>query len=178
MIKKILEKCLNFIERNFFQNLFYRKLCLIGYSHLLSYRNNYKNIKELNNLEYKIFSQNGEIYFRKKEHEYLREVLENQQDFILSLGGGTPCYANNIELILNKNSISIYLKASIQTLSNRLLKNKNLRPLVAFLEDDQVPEFIAKHLFERRFFYEQARKVVVIDQKSVSEIVDEIGTLL
>ena len=125
-----------------------------------------------------IFSQNGEIYFRKKEHEYLREVLENQQDYILSLGGGTPCYANNIELILNKNSISIYLKASIQTLSNRLLKNKNLRPLVAFLEDDQVPEFIAKHLFERRFFYEQARKVVVIDQKSVSEIVDEIGTLL
>ena len=125
-----------------------------------------------------IFSQNGEIYFRKKEHEYLREVLENQQDFILSLGGGTPCYANNIELILNKNSISIYLKASIQTLSNRLLKNKNLRPLVAFLEDDQVPEFIAKHLFERRFYYEQARKVVVIDQKSVSEIVDEIGTLL
>ena len=125
-----------------------------------------------------IFSQNGEIYFRKKEHEYLREVLENQQDFILSLGGGTPCYANNIELILNKNSISIYLKASIQTLSNRLLKNKNLWPLVAFLEDDQVPEFIAKHLFERRFFYEQARKVVVIDQKSVSEIVDEIGTLL
>ena len=125
-----------------------------------------------------IFSQNGEIYFRKKEHEYLREVLENQQDFILSLGGGTPCYANNIELILNKNSISIYLKASIQTLSNRLLKNKNLRPLVAFLEDDQVPEFIAKHLFERRFFYEQARKVVVIYQKSVSEIVDEIGTLL
>ena len=108
----------------------------------------------------------------------MREVLENQQDFILSLGGGTPCYANNIELILNKNSISIYLKASIQTLSNRLLKNKNLRPLVAFLEDDQVPEFIAKHLFERRFFYEQARKVVVIDQKSVSEIVDEIGTLL
>ena len=125
-----------------------------------------------------IFSQNGEIYFRKKEHEYLREVLENQQDFILSLGGGTPCYANNIELILNKNSISIYLKASIQTLSNRLLKNKNSRPLVAFLEDDQVPEFIAKHLFERRFFYEQARKVVVIDQKSASEIVDEIGTLL
>lgn len=125
-----------------------------------------------------IFSQNGEIYFRKKEHEYLREVLENQQDFIISLGGGTPCYANNIELILNKNAISIYLKASIQTLSNRLLKNKNSRPLVAFLDDDQVPEFIAKHLFERRFFYEQARKVVVIDQKSASEIVDEIEMLL
>lgn len=125
-----------------------------------------------------IFSQNGEIYFRKKEHEYLKEVLENQQDCILSLGGGTPCYANNMELIHNQNAISIYLKASIQTLSERLLKNKSSRPLVAFLDDDQVPEFIAKHLFERRFFYEQAKKVVVIDQKSASEIVDEIETLL
>lgn len=125
-----------------------------------------------------IFSQNGEIYFRKKEHEYLKEVLENQQDCILSLGGGTPCYANNMELIHNQNAISIYLKASIQTLSERLLKNKSSRPLVAFLDDDQVPEFIAKHLFERHFFYEQAKKVVVIDQKSASEIVGEIETLL
>ena len=60
MVKKITEKLSNFIERNFFQNFFYRKLCLIGHSHLLNYRNNYKNIKELSNLDFKIFSQNGE----------------------------------------------------------------------------------------------------------------------
>lgn len=125
-----------------------------------------------------IFSQNGEIYFRKIEHEYLKEVLENQQDCIISLGGGTPCYANNMQLIHDKKAISIYLKASIQTLSERLLKNKSSRPLIAFLEDEQVPEFIAKHLFERRFFYEQATKFLNIDKKSENEIVSEIEKLL
>lgn len=125
-----------------------------------------------------IFAQKGEIYFRKKEHEYLKEVLENKQDMILSLGGGTPCYANNMELILQNDTLSVYLKASIQTLSERLLKHKSSRPLIASLEDELVPEFIAKHLFERRFFYEQASKTIVIDHKSEMEIAAAILQLL
>jgi shikimate kinase len=125
-----------------------------------------------------IFAQKGEIYFRKKEHEYLKEVLENKQDMILSLGGGTPCYGNNMELILQYNTLSVYLKASIQTLTERLLKHKNSRPLIASLEDELVPEFIAKHLFERRFFYEQASQTIVIDHKSAMEIAAAILQLL
>lgn len=121
-----------------------------------------------------IFAQKGEIYFRKKEHESLKEVLENQQDCVISLGGGTPCYANNMDLIQNKNAISIYLKASIKTLTDRLLINKENRPLIAFLEDEHVPEFIAKHLFERRFFYEQATKTITVDHQSTAAIVTEI----
>ncbi|WP_445747468.1 shikimate kinase [Polaribacter sp.] len=121
-----------------------------------------------------IFAQKGEIYFRKKEHEYLKEVLQNKQDVILSLGGGTPCYANNMELIHQQNALSIYLRASIATLTDRIVKHKSTRPLVAFLTDEQVPEFIAKHLFERRFFYEQAQKTVSIDAKTEKETVQEI----
>jgi shikimate kinase len=121
-----------------------------------------------------IFAQKGEIYFRKKEHEYLKEVLQNKQDVILSLGGGTPCYANNMELIHQQNALSIYLRASIATLTDRIVKHKSTRPLVAFLTDEQVPEFIAKHLFERSFFYEQAQKTVTIDAKTEKEIVQEI----
>jgi shikimate kinase len=121
-----------------------------------------------------IFAQKGEIYFRKKEHEYLKEVLQNKQDVILSLGGGTPCYANNMELIHQQNALSIYLRASIATLTDRIVKHKSTRPLVAFLMDGQVPEFIAKHLFERCFFYEQAQKTVSIDAKTENEIVQEI----
>lgn len=121
-----------------------------------------------------IFAQKGEIYFRKKENEYLKEVLQNKQDVILSLGGGTPCYANNMELIHQQNALSIYLRASIATLTDRIVKHKSTRPLVAFLMDGQVPEFIAKHLFERCFFYEQAQKTVSIDAKTENEIVQEI----
>ena len=125
-----------------------------------------------------IFAQKGEIYFRKKEHEYLKEVLEKEQDVILSLGGGTPCYANNMELIHQQKALSIYLRASIPTLTERIVKHKASRPLVAFLTDEQVPEFIAKHLFERRFFYEQAQHTIAIDHKSEATIVAEIKALL
>ena len=44
-----------------------------------------------------IFDKKGEVYFRLIEHKYLKAVLEKEEDFILSLGGGTPCYANNMK---------------------------------------------------------------------------------
>lgn len=125
-----------------------------------------------------IFSEYGEIYFRKIEHDALKELLEVNENFILSLGGGTPCYANNMDLIASyKNATSIYLRANVNTISERLLKNKSRRPLVAELSDEKIPEFVAKHLFERRFFYEQADHVLSVDQKSKEEIIRNIAEL-
>lgn len=125
-----------------------------------------------------IFSEKGEIYFRKIEHRYLKEILEFQEDLILSLGGGTPCYSNNMLEVAKKASISIYLKGSIKTLVDRILLHKQERPLVADLDAAQIPEFIAKHLFERRYFYEQASKTVLIDGKSMAVVCKEVESLL
>ena len=125
-----------------------------------------------------IFKVEGEIYFRKIESLYLGEILNSKDSFILSLGGGTPCYSNNMELILNSDASSIYIKASIKTLVSRLIAEKNKRPLVADLEDDKLLEFVAKHLFERRFFYEQASITVNSENKSIEEIITEIRILL
>ena len=125
-----------------------------------------------------IFKVEGEIYFRKIESLYLGEILNSKDSFILSLGGGTPCYSNNMELILNSDASSIYIKASIKTLVSRLIAEKNKRPLVADLEDDKLIEFVAKHLFERRFFYEQASITINTEDKSAEEITTEIGILL
>ncbi|QTD37829.1 shikimate kinase [Polaribacter batillariae] len=125
-----------------------------------------------------IFSTKGEIYFRKIEHEYLKEILNSDEKIVLSLGGGTPCYANNMDVILRSNAKSIYIKASINTLVERLLKEKSKRPLVANLENEKITEFVAKHLFERRFFYEQANYSVATDGRDVSEIVTELRILL
>ena len=126
-----------------------------------------------------IFSQKGEIYFRKIEHECLKEVLENSLDVILSLGGGTPCYANNMDLIHQQKAVSIYLRASIATLTDRILKQKASRPLVAFLSDDQVPEFIAKHLFDAAENPRvQGGELFIIyfeDEREGTEKVDKIG---
>jgi|TARA_B110000046_G_scaffold45730_1_gene50813 shikimate kinase len=125
-----------------------------------------------------IFKVEGEIYFRKIESLYLGEILNSKDSFILSLGGGTPCYSNNMELILNSEASSIYIKVDIKTLASRLIAEKNKRPLVADLEDDKLLEFVAKHLFERRFFYEQASITVNSENKSIEEIITEIRILL
>ena len=69
-----------------------------------------------------IFSDKGEIYFRKLETRYLTKLLETEENIVLALGGGTPCYGNNLESILkNGNTISVYLKASINSIIKRVL---------------------------------------------------------
>ncbi len=60
-----------------------------------------------------IFKEKGEIYFRKREKEILEHLLNTQKSTILSLGGGTPVYYNNIDVI-NALSESIYLRTSVK----------------------------------------------------------------
>jgi len=104
----------------------------------------------------KLFSNKGELYFRKLEHQLFLELLSRTEDLIISTGGGTPCYFNNHELLNGEGVVSIYLKASIDTLFKRLMYEKQKRPLIAHLEDNELKEFIAKHLFDRSFYYNQA----------------------
>lgn len=124
-----------------------------------------------------IFEKRGEIYFRKQERLLLEEIFATEKDCILSLGGGTPAYYNNIELITQKSE-SIYLRSSVRTLTERLLKQKQKRPLIAKIPDEDLPEFIAKHLFERQAFYGQAKYTVATDAKTPEEIADEIIALI
>ena len=124
-----------------------------------------------------IFKIKGEIYFRKKEIESLNEILLQKDNFILAVGGGTPCYGSNISVI-NNNSTSIYLKSSLQSIYNRLSdkKKKQKRPLISEINNKELKEFIAKHLFERSPFYEQAHYTVETDNKSKKEIAQEISS--
>ncbi|WP_062061057.1 shikimate kinase [Aquimarina longa] len=128
----------------------------------------------------KIFKDQGEIYFRKKESLYLKEVLESHQNTIISLGGGTPCFAGNIEIITNKETVkSVYLQTSLEELTKRLFTERDKRPLIAHLETlDQLKDFIRKHLFERSFYYNQADYKVTTDQKNVAQIVEECKVAL
>ncbi|MCE3075583.1 shikimate kinase [Chryseobacterium gwangjuense] len=163
-------------------------ISLVGYmgsgkshiSKILSEKTNFKLIdldKEIsrrNKLTIsEIFDKKGEIYFRKLEREVLEEILASEENVILSLGGGTPVYYNNMEII-NHSSKSVFLRASVATLSERLLKQKEKRPLIANISDENLPEFIAKHLFERNVFYNKAQINVNTDAREPENIVDEI----
>ncbi len=138
-----------------------------------------KIIEEKTNLTInQIFETQGEVYFRKLEHEVFVELLNSTENMIIGLGGGTPCYANNHELLQREDVISIYLKASIETLFDRLVTNKSKRPLIADKSEDEMKEFIAKHLFDRSFYYNQAQHKVIVDNKTIDETVADIVEVL
>jgi shikimate kinase len=120
-----------------------------------------------------IFEKKGEIYFRKAEREVLEEILAKEENMVLSLGGGTPVYYNNMEII-NLNSKSIFLRANINTLVERLSKQKEKRPLVARIPNEDLPEFIAKHLFERNAYYSKSQFTINTDNKEPEDVVAEI----
>jgi len=125
-----------------------------------------------------IFEQKGEIYFRKLEHKLFVELLNSPEKIIIGLGGGTPCYSNNHELLIREDVVSVYLKASVDTLVERLVSNNSKRPLVANKTEEELKEFIAQHLFERSYYYNQAQYKVSVDGKTVEETIIDILELL
>ena len=125
-----------------------------------------------------IFSENGEIYFRKSEFQYLNQLLDSTDDFVLSTGGGTPCYGNSMERIVNVSPNVFYIKVSILELVNRLYGQKETRPLIKNIDSKELPEFIGKHLFERGFYYNLAHHRIIGDGKPPQELSEEIKQLL
>lgn len=121
-----------------------------------------------------IFKDSGEIYFRKTESVILKEVLQLPESFVLALGGGTPCYANNHELLQDTKLISIYLKTSVEVLVSRLKHNKSTRPLIAGLSEDELQDYVRKHLFDRGYYYHQAQYIVSTDNKTTQAIAEEV----
>ena len=122
-----------------------------------------------------IFKEKGEIFLRKTEKEVLEKIISTEKNIILSLGGGTPCYYNNIDSI-NEKTISVFLKTNVKTLAQRLSSEKDKRPLIQNISNEDLPEFIAKHLFERNPFYNQAKITINTDNLSAREIAEEILT--
>ena len=101
-----------------------------------------------------VFKIKGEEYFRKLEADVLRStVLE--KNAVISCGGGTPCYFDNMEWMKQRGK-TVYLNLSPENLFGRLRTRKEKRPLIANLDDDQLRDFIFQKLSEREAFYLQA----------------------
>lgn len=126
----------------------------------------------------KLFEEKGEIYFRRKEYDYLKELLDSEDDFVLSTGGGTPCYGKNMEAILQATKNVYYLNVPINELALRLSKEKDERPLISNILDEELLEFIGKHLFERSFFYNQAHQTIYCANKKIEKLINEVSTTL
>lgn len=104
--------------------------------------------------------EKGEPYFREEEARALRQCVEKGADkslHIISTGGGTPCFHDNMRYMLD-NGLVIYLKASPEFIKSRLEQAKVVRPLIqnvaaearlAYLEEllqRRAPYYIQSHL--------------------------------
>lgn len=113
-----------------------------------------------------IFTNFGEKQFREIERNLLNEVI-SFKDCIISTGGGTPCFFDNIEK-MNEKGITIFLDVSIDELTHRLYYKGNKRPLLQGKTKEQLHNFIVKTLAEREQFYLQAKIRISADDTNAT----------
>lgn len=105
-----------------------------------------------------IFAQFGEAHFRELEKEII-ENLQHTEAFVLSCGGGLPCFNNQMEA-LNQLGTTIYLQRPPKELAVRLMHSKTERPLIQDKSFDALVAFIESSLENRKPFYEKAQITV------------------
>lgn len=108
-----------------------------------------------------IFAERGEEGFRIIEKNMLHEVAEFE-DVIISCGGGTPCFFDNMEY-LNCQGDTVYLQASPEVLAAHLKMGKGVRPLIQGKTEEELNSYIRESLEKREPFYSKARHIVNID---------------
>lgn len=101
-----------------------------------------------------LFSSIGESRFREVESRLLREAGEFE-DAIISCGGGTPLFADNMDYMLSQGK-TVYLECSLDTLSRRLKVARSKRPLIAAMDDDTLDKYIVSETARREPFYGRA----------------------
>jgi shikimate kinase len=112
-----------------------------------------------------VFSEKGEEYFRYQEMETLEELAGREESFVLSCGGGTPCFFNNIEF-MKKSGKVVWLNTSVDVLKERLLKERMSRPLIKEISDEELKRYIIRKLSERKMYYEQAD--ITVNEESIT----------
>lgn len=124
-----------------------------------------------------LFSEMGESGFRDLEARMLREAGEFC-DTVISCGGGTPCFGDNMEYMLHAGT-TVWLDATIDRICERLKIAKTRRPLLDGKTDEEVRTFVAAHLAERRPHYSRAALRLPSDRlESRSQIAETIALLL
>lgn len=102
-----------------------------------------------------LFAEKGEEGFREIERRMLHEVGEFE-DVIISTGGGTPCFFDNIEF-MNTQGTTIYLDVPVERLFIRLCIARSKRPLIKDKSDEELRAFIIEQLEKRAPHYSKAQ---------------------
>lgn len=129
-----------------------------------------------------IFSTFGEPFFRKLEHDNLREAVQTYDHFMMATGGGLPCFGNNLDY-MNRHGFSVYLKATVDDIEARLIHSSGKRPVLDAMNREELQTHIQSLLAKREEYYLKSSKVIDLDlalekDQNVTRLVDLIRSLM
>ena len=133
-----------------------------------------------------IFEKLGESAFRTLESVAIKQVYadilarstktKHKNDIlgIISCGGGTPCFNDNMDW-MNQHGLTVWINPAEEIILERLMKERKTRPLVAALTEDALKDFIHRTLMERKSYYEKAQTVICQSDIPISEFVNTVN---
>ena len=121
------------------------------------------------------FNKYDEPLYRKLEAEVLKET-ESLEHVVISTGGGTACYFDNMEW-MNQHGLTVFLRISEKAVVDRLLHAKRKRPLAIGKSESELTEFVAHHYVTRLPFYEQAKITVKSEDLDLENLIRQIEAL-
>ena len=121
-----------------------------------------------------IFAFAGEEYFRRTERNLIEELAQEDEDMVISTGGGVPTWQDNMERI-NSIGESFYLRRSAKQIASRLSPHgRQKRPKLRGLNDEELVEFMTRNMAEREPFYQKATHTVECAEMSDENLVEYI----
>lgn len=118
------------------------------------------------------FKKYDEEAFRKLEHQLLSETIL-RDDVVYSMGGGTPCFFDNMEM-LNRYGLTVYIKMPALALYHRLKDSKKQRPVLHRMTSDDLLPHIESQLVVRDPFYSRAGLIVNGINLNINELAQMI----
>lgn len=124
-----------------------------------------------------LFALKGEAEFRKIESNLLREVGEFS-DVVISCGGGTPCFGDNMDY-MNSRGMTVCLKVSDDVIADRIIEAGDKRPLMAGKSREDILISIKEHMEVRAPFYDKSQITISGDRlESKFQIADTVNSFL
>lgn len=120
-----------------------------------------------------LMNKRGEDEFRRIENQALHEVIKKNKYIVVSTGGGTPCFYDNME-VMNNSGITVYLEVDLSTLVSRLMLSKKDRPLILGKSKEDLTVYVKDLMDMRKIHYKQAHYKVNGKNLNVSSLADII----
>lgn len=117
-----------------------------------------------------IFATEGEAAFRLLEKKYLTEIIRDYKEVVVSTGGGSPCFHDNMRL-MNENGLTVYLRIDPKMLADRLRSAKHQRPLVADKSEQELYDYITRTVTAREEHYGKANVIVANPSRDINHLV-------